>query len=123
MKEVNGEHTKENLSKYVIKVIYKYDIAKILGYFVMDNVNNNDTLMTHLSLAIRRDFNLWYNPQHHRLRCQGHIINLVVKSFLFVTNKEVIEEDNEMDIMRVTLKEIEQWRKKGPLGKLHNFVI
>jgi hypothetical protein len=123
MKEVDGEHTGENLSKYIMEVIYEYDIAKILGYFVMDNVDNNDTLMTHLSLAIRRDFNLRYDPQHHRLRCQGHIINLAVKSFLFVTNKEVIKEDDEIDIMRVTLKEIEQWRKKGPLGKLHNFVI
>jgi len=23
----------------------------------------------------------------------------------------------------ITIKEIEQWRKQGPLGKLHNFVV
>ena len=43
--------------------------------------------------------------------------------FLFVTDKENIKEDKEADVMKVTLKEIDKWRKKGPLGKLHNFVV
>ena len=43
--------------------------------------------------------------------------------FLFVTDKENIKEDTAINIYNVTIKEIKEWRKKGPLGKLHNFVI
>ncbi len=123
MKEVVGEHTGENMSKYVIEVIKEYGIIHNLGYFVIDNAPDNDTMMTTLSLTLRRDFRLQYEPIHHRIRYQGHVINLAVKSFLFVTDKETIDEDEETNIYTTTVKEIEQWRKKGPLGKLHNFVL
>jgi len=89
----------------------------------MDNAPDNDAMMAALSQALRRDFRLQYDPIHHRIRCQGHIINLAVKSFLFVTDKEVLDEDEEANIYNVTLKEIEEWRNKGPLGKLHNFLV
>jgi hypothetical protein len=52
----------------------------------------------------------------------GHILNLACKAFLFVTDDENLEEDDN-SILKATLKEIEEWRKKGPLGKLHNFVV
>jgi hypothetical protein len=116
LKEVNGDHTGENLSKYVMEVIRDYDIQGNLGYFVMDNAENNDTMITSLSHSLRREFRLHYDPKHFRLRCQGHIINLAVKSFLFVTDEENIEEDEETNIMLVTLKEIEEWAKRDLLG-------
>jgi hypothetical protein len=76
---------------------------------------------------MRRSFNIKYDPFHHRLRCSGHIINLAVKSFLFVTDNETLEADDAEEItdrwLKSTIKEIEQWRKKGPLGKLHNFIV
>lgn len=123
LKEVEGEHSGENMSKYVMEVILDYSFEKNLGYFVMDNALDNDTLLTNISLSLRRDYKLPYDPIHHRLRCQGHIINLAIKSFLFVTDQENIEEDKEINVYVVTLKQIEEWRKKGPLGKLHNFVV
>ncbi len=123
IKEVDGEHSGENQAKYVLEVLEEYKIKDKLGYLMMDNADNNDTLITSLSSSLRRKHNIKYDPKHHQLRCQGHIINLAVKSFLFVTDKENIEEDKEADVMKVTLKEIDEWRKKGPLGKLHNFVV
>jgi hypothetical protein len=123
MKEVEGEHTGGNMAKYVMEVIKDYKIEKQLGYFIMDNADNNDTLIASLSTTLRREYNVKYDPKHHRLRCQGHIINLAVKSFLFVTDKENIDEDDETNVMEVTLQRINEWRRKGPLGKLHNFVI
>ena len=53
-----GEYIEENMLKYVIKVIKEYGITHNLGYFVIDNAPNNDTMMTTLSLALRRDFRL-----------------------------------------------------------------
>ena len=108
LKEVVGEHSGENMSKYLLHVIREYSIESNLGYIVMDNASDNDTLMTALSVSLRREFKLSYDPIRHRIRCQGHIINLAVKSFLFVTDKETIKEDKEANIHLITLKEIEE---------------
>ncbi len=51
-----GEHIEENILKYVIEVIKEYSIIHNLGYFVIDNAPNNDTIITTLSLTLRRDF-------------------------------------------------------------------
>jgi hypothetical protein len=42
-----------------------------------------------------------------------------------VTDKEKLEEDIEVKPakLRETLKEVEEWRKFGPIGKLHNIVV
>ena len=92
------------MSKYVIEVLKEYDIIYNLGYFVMDNALDNDTMMTTLSQALRRDFRLQYDPIHHRIRCQGHFINLAVKSFLFVTDKETLDEDEETKLTSTILR-------------------
>ena len=52
IKEVKGNHSGENIAKYVIKVIKDYKIKKQLSYFVIDNANNNDTLMATLLLIL-----------------------------------------------------------------------
>lgn len=72
--------------------------------------------------GLLRRFDIQYDPKSHRLRCQGHIINLAARAFLFVTNDEKLEKDD-AGTYNVTIKEIETWRLKGPLGKLHNFVV
>ena len=59
-----------------------------------------------------------YNPRHNRIRCFGHIINLTVKAFLNVSDS-----DNLDDNTTITVEQIEIWRRKGPLGKLHNLAI
>jgi hypothetical protein len=123
MKEIVGEHSGENMSKYVLEVLIQYNIIKNLGYFVIDNAPDNNIMMASLSLALQRDFRLNYNPIYYRIRCQGHIINLAVKSFLFVTDKETLDKDEETSVYTVTMAQIKEWRKKGPLGKLHNFVV
>jgi hypothetical protein len=123
IKEVIREHTRDIMSTYVLDVLKEYDIIKNLGYFTIDNAPDNDTIIATLSLALRRDFRLSYDLIHHQIRCQGHIINLAVKSFLFVTNKETLDKDKETNVYNVTIAQVKEWRKKGPLGKLHNFLV
>ena len=91
------------MSTYVLDVLKEYDIIKNLGYFTIDNAPDNDTIMATLSLTLWRDFRLSYDLIHHRIRCQGHIINLAVKSFLFVTNKETLDKDEETNVYNVTI--------------------
>ena len=57
------------MSVYVMEVIREYRIKKNLSYFVIDNASNNDTIMTSLSYALRRNYKLLYDPIHHRIRC------------------------------------------------------
>jgi hypothetical protein len=47
----------------------------------------------------------------------GHIINLSAQSFLFIDQADAFED------FPFTLDNIEKYRKLGPLGKLHNFVV
>ena len=70
-------------------------------------------------------FQIVYNPIHHRLRCNGHIINLAAQSFLFYTEDEALTDHNNdsSTFATPTELEMEHWRKKGPLGKLHNIVV
>ena len=57
-----------------------------------------------------------YNPCHYRIRCQGHILNLVASAFLQVTDPTQIDDNT-------NITQLEKWRKSGPLGKLHNVCI
>jgi hypothetical protein len=49
LRELDGEHTGANQAKEVMEVINDYGIASKVGYFVMDNASNNDTLIECLS--------------------------------------------------------------------------
>jgi hypothetical protein len=78
---------------------------------VMDNASNNDTIMLALSIGtcfiwelyrtrliwteLLHEYSIIYDPVTHRIRCQGHIINLSINSFIYVTDKENLEEEEE----------------------------
>ena len=64
------------------------------------------------------------HPVHDRLRCFGHIINLVVKCFLWGEDRASIAgERNEIHHSpEEELRQLREWRKKGPIGKLHNII-
>ena len=47
--EIIGRHTGELLAKYVMATIVEQDIAHLLGFFQMDNVANNETLIQAIS--------------------------------------------------------------------------
>jgi hypothetical protein len=49
LRELSGEHSGENQASLIIDIINEYGIASKVGYFVMDNATNNDTLVISLS--------------------------------------------------------------------------
>ena len=110
-----GGHTGDDLAALVKPVILQYSIGEKLGSFVMDNAGDNDKCLE----ALQRSFSS-IDPEADRIRCIGHIINLVVKALLFgegvsAWEKNLIEASEEQ---RVAL-----WSLKGVIGKLHNLVI
>ena len=52
LKDVIGEHTSENLAVKVLDVVKEWGFASKLGYFMMDNASNNDTMMRALQRGL-----------------------------------------------------------------------
>jgi len=50
--EVEGTHEGVNLAPYVLKIVEEWGIISKLGWFVMDNAGNNDTMMMAISLGV-----------------------------------------------------------------------
>ncbi len=57
------------MSRYLLDVIKEYRIKANLGYIVIDNAPNNNTIITALSISLRRDFKLSYDPIRYRIHC------------------------------------------------------
>ncbi|KAM0707266.1 hypothetical protein Q7P35_006598 [Cladosporium inversicolor] len=55
-----------------------------------------------------------------RILCMGHVINLVAQQCLWDSDIDAFEEE----LTNVTAEELElrEWRKRGPIGKLHNLI-
>lgn len=111
---IEGRHSGENLADRVSEIIHEYGFENRIGYFMTDNAESNDTCLEHLSSE------LGFKKQHRRLRCCGHIINLVARSILFGTDADAFEEDCQAE--KEIQDEVRLWRSKGPIGKLHNIV-
>lgn len=108
-----GSHTGETLAICLLSMITKYDITSKVGCFVMDNAGNNDSMIE----AIGRE--LPEVTKRSRLRCSGHIINLIVKAILYgqgITSfaKEIVGCSDK--------QAFELWRRFGAIGKVHNTI-
>jgi hypothetical protein len=120
MRRINRAHTGENITEAVIPVLVEMGIISKLGYFIADNDGRNDTCIRAILRKHRPDIK---DPDSRRVRCLGHIINLTAKAFLFGKNADAFEDSTDtarknghLDVLR------EEWRKQGPMGKLHNTV-
>jgi hypothetical protein len=125
VKELNGSHKGENQGRLVIDVLEDFNIERKLGFFVGDNDGKNNTLCE--TLTIWMEDKLGIN-KFHRLRCNGHIINLSAQAFLFPELVDTADEAGlnafiDGSVSSYTKQQIREWRKWGPLGKLHNIVV
>ena len=119
-------HTGEEQANIVLSVLQEYDIVQSLGIIMGDNASNNNTLCRTMSKYLEENGTGW-DFQQERLRCLGHIINLVVQAFLFHDHFEIEElrtyDEEEPGCSADTLERAKSFRKMGPLGKLHNIVV
>jgi len=84
-----------------------------LGYFVLDNATNNDTTLDELAKTLN------FDPNQRRLRCMGHILNLIAEAYLFRQDAKSFEIEY---TAAGPPRRRELWRQRGVLGKLHNLV-
>ena len=50
--ELEGEHTGRNMASVVLQTVDLYCFRNKLGYFVMDNVTSNDTLVEYIAESL-----------------------------------------------------------------------
>lgn len=122
-RELRGPHSGENIAECVDSVLQDYSITPDrLGTFVLDNATNNDTCITALARTYK-----WDKSEVHRrrLRCFGHIINLVAQAFLFGAESEVfaytldqLQRQIDEGLIKTNL-----WKLCGHIGKLHYIVV
>lgn len=116
---IKGSHSGENIAHTLEQVIKEYKITDWLGYFILDNVKSNDTCIKALFQSIAPHL----QKKHHWLRCMGHIINLAAQTLLFGDVPGVIEAELHLACaLEQEQKELEIWRHKESIGKLHNIV-
>ncbi|KAI7722283.1 hypothetical protein KC353_g629, partial [Hortaea werneckii] len=131
LRDTRGSHSGESIAEEVLRVINDFDIAEKVEYFMADNATANDRAIRVLSGSLDID------PEHDRLRCGAHVINLVAKAVLYGTDNDAIDQEEREDCLSDSrhvaaleavvrsepLEEaLQTWRRKGPVGKLHNLV-
>jgi hypothetical protein len=114
--ELGTRHFSSHVAAEILDILDAYGIKDRIGYFTLDNAENNDKAME----AIGGE--LGFVGSTRRSRCFRHTLNLSAKTLLFGHNVEAFEEQLSG---AAALSEAEHalWRRKGPVGKLHNLVI
>ena len=113
--QLHGPHSGANIAQQCLSLLFWYGIGPKIGYWVLDNAFNNDRavdilvkkLLEHPEYAASRLYSDTY-----RLRCIVHVVNLVAHAFL----KGLIFANDAEE------RSVLDWRKKGPIGKLHRMV-
>ncbi|KAI8416734.1 hypothetical protein FOFC_03047 [Fusarium oxysporum] len=135
LREFKGSHNGKLQAKAFLEVVEEYDLRGKVGYFTMDNHDANDTMLGDIAKEIDG-----LDPVARRLRCSGHIMNLIVQAFLFRSKAKKIQEDEREGVdeayerlRRLSEREeggiitkaqaTEEWREFSVLGKLHNLCI
>jgi len=120
MRRISGAHTGENIAEAVMPVLLEMGLLLKLGYFIADNDGRNDTCIRAILRKHRPDIE---DPDSRRVRCLGHIINLAAKVFLFSKNADALKDTTDTARKNGHLEAPrEEWRKQGPVGKLHKTI-
>ena len=117
-----GAHSGKNIAQTLHDIIQDWGFGSRLRVAICDNAGNNDTCLQVLYPQFFSGIKST-DIQARRMRCFGHILNLVAKAFLFGS------EDYAFELKGDFLEQIGQydqaqahWRRKGPIGKLHNII-
>jgi hypothetical protein len=111
---MSGAHTAASLSTQLVSILDFYDLRKSFGYAITDNASENRACLEILSNE------LGFNAAERHVRCMGHVINLVAHKVLFGSDVESFE--HELGNVTTEAVELMTWRRKGPIGKLHNLI-
>lgn len=117
-----GPHSGENLADTLFSVVDQWGIRAQVGTVLSDNASTNDSCLWYFYRQFEPSFNET-DIKARRMRCYGHVLNLVARSFLFGKDADSFELESDINGMRgLEERDLQHWRSKGPIGKLHNLV-
>lgn len=117
-----GTHSGENLAASLTGIVQDWEIRGRVGCVVSDNLAANDHCLHYMYKQLDSSMRP-ADIKARRMRCYGHILNLVARAFLFGKDAESFELESEINCMRgLAEQDLGHWRAKGPIGKLHNIV-
>jgi len=125
-------HSGENQWNSLLPLLQEYGIENKIGAVIGNNATTNNTLCRTMAQWLGSEKKINWNQTFLRLRCFGHILNLVVQAFLFETDtgEDIIvsydqEDQNteEVDEKKQKERATEIRTKMGVLGKVHNIVV
>ena len=125
-------HSGEDQWSVLLPVLEEYGCTKSIGTIVGDNSGTNDTLCRTIATYLAEQYRIDWNVSQNRIRCQGHILNLVVQAYLFTDDEEEkdlnLYDREELSNEQRDEKKTKERRNKiraqmGAMGKLHNLVI
>lgn len=128
-------HGGEDQAVAFLRIAESYGILGNIGYICGDNHGSNDKMCRFISTALQEKGLPFWDPVHHRIRCSGHIINLALQAFLYVKDKDAIDEtlrqvqlDENSAIDKKLAQKMKEakaagWREIGTLGRVHNLIV
>jgi hypothetical protein len=112
---MRGTHTAVNLAAQLSTLVRHFNIENRFGYAVTDNASENRACLNLLADELA------FNAGKRHVLCVGHIINLVAHKVLFGSDAEAFELELQSKVTAEAV-ELASWRRKGPIGKLHNLI-
>jgi hypothetical protein len=111
---MRGSHSGLNISMQLAELLDHFKIKDRFGQGITDNASENYTCMELLTTK------LFLNAKESHVLCAGHIINLIAEQVLWGSSKDAFE----TELTNITAEEVElqSWRNRGPMGKLHNVI-
>ena len=123
LERVQGSHSGENQAIYLHKAVVRYGVQEHLGFFTADNADSCDSCVHSLLRVLNPT-----TPQRDvdnlsaqlRIRCFGHIVNLIAKSFLEGDSSDIFDQSWFDSDKKAEVARWKEWRKRGAIGKCHN---
>jgi hypothetical protein len=108
--QLTGSHSGKRMGKIVPATLRLFGIgADRVGYFVLDNVSNNNTTVDFLAHELK------FNKPHRRLRCDSHTLNLIGQVLLWGRKAEAFNNNYMTSNLAEETQLMKDWRCDGPL--------
>jgi hypothetical protein len=111
---IHSSHNVVNLSIQLAAILDHFKLRQSFGYAITDNASKNRACLKLLADE------LGFDAAKRYVLCIGYIINLIAHKVLFGSDIEVFE--HELGSATADVVELASWRRKGPIGKLHNLI-
>lgn len=112
----------ENLACTLLEVVREWGLEDQVGVVASDNAATNDTCLQNFYQNLDPSMKPT-DVRARRMRCYGLVLNLVARAFLYGEDFEAFEAESQvLDLLSRQEENLRHWRKKGPVGKLHNIV-